>query len=66
MDVDTSVAVLPRHGWHDDHVLAAGVLPCHGMMGRDKQETMRQILDRRYVGGEFRKEQYDEMKRNLV
>lgn len=35
-------------------------------MGRDKQETMRQILDRRYVGGEFRKEQYDEMKRNLV
>ncbi len=43
-----------------------GVLPCHGMMGRDKQETIRQILDRRYAGGEFRKEQYDEMKRNLV
>ena len=42
------------------------MLPCHGLMGRDKQEAIRQILDRCYAGGELRKEQYDEMKRNVV
>ncbi len=43
-----------------------GLLPCHAMMGHHEQETSRQILDRRYAGGELRKEQYDEMKRNLA
>ena len=28
-------------------------------------ETAREILDRRYAGGELTKEQYEEMKRNL-
>lgn len=37
--------------------------PWSGMMGG--QETPRQILDRRYAGGEVTKDQYDEMKRNL-
>ena len=40
-------------------------LPWCGMMGSHIHESPRQILDRRYAGGEITKEQYDEMKRNL-
>ena len=29
------------------------------------RESAREILDRRYAGGELTKEQYEEMKRNL-
>jgi putative membrane protein len=32
----------------------------------DRRETPREILDRRYAGGEITKEQYEEMKRTLV
>lgn len=43
-----------------------GLPLCHEMMGHDNQETIRQILDRRYASGELIKEQYDGMKRNLA
>ena len=39
--------------------------PWCGMMGDHAHETPRQILDRRYAGGDITKDQYDEMKRNL-
>jgi putative membrane protein len=31
----------------------------------ERRETAREILDRRYAGGEITKEQYEEMKRTL-
>jgi putative membrane protein len=43
-----------------------GRAPWCGMMGDHQHETPRQILDRRYAGGELTKEKYDEMRRNLV
>jgi putative membrane protein len=43
-----------------------GMMPGCGMMRHHEHETPQQILDRRYAGGELRKEQYDEMKRNLA
>jgi putative membrane protein len=43
-----------------------GSRPWGGMMGDHQHETPRQILDRRYAGGELTKEQYDEMRRNLA
>ena len=39
--------------------------PWCGTMGDHAHETPRQILDRRYAGGDLTKDQYDEMKRNL-
>lgn len=39
--------------------------PWCGMMGDHGHETPRQILDRRYAGGEIGKDQYEEMKRAL-
>ncbi len=44
-----------------------GAGPFCGGSRRDEpqRETPRQILDRRYAGGEITKEQYEEMKRNL-
>lgn len=42
-----------------------GSLPWCGMMGTHSHETPRQILDRRYAGGEITREQYDQMKRDL-
>ena len=43
-----------------------GGAPWCGMMGHHRHETPRQILDRRYAGGELTKEQYDEMRHNLA
>lgn len=40
--------------------------PWCGMMGDHRHETPRQILDRRYAGGELTKDQYDEMRRQLT
>lgn len=47
-------------------VWRGGFRPWCGMMGDHRHETPRQILDRRYAGGELTKEQYDEMRRNLA
>lgn len=43
-----------------------GVMSRCGMMSHHEHESARQILDRRYAGGELRKEQYDEMKQSLA
>ena len=32
---------------------------------RERRETAREILDRRYAGGEIAKEQYEQMKRDI-
>lgn len=43
-----------------------GFRPWCGMMEDQRQETPRQILDRRYASGELTKEQYDDMRRNIA
>lgn len=47
--------------------LRGGGGPFWRQHGRNNElrKTPRQILDRRYAGGEITKEQYEEMKRNL-
>ena len=43
-----------------------GFMPGCGMMGDNRHETPRQILDRRYAGGQITKEVYNEMRSNLA
>ena len=40
--------------------------PWSGRIGDHFHETPRQILDRRYAGGEITKEEYNEMRSNLA
>lgn len=43
-----------------------GMMAGCGMMGHHGHETPRQLLDRRYAGGELNKEQYDQMKQSVA
>lgn len=40
--------------------------PWSGRIGGHFHETPRQILDRRYAGGEITKDEYNEMRSNLA
>jgi len=43
----------------------AGWPGCGGHRTRDREESAREILDRRYARGEITREQYQQMKKDL-
>lgn len=63
MDVDLSAALfrralvisLSRSGWPG----------CGHRRAHDREESAREILDRRYARGELTREQYQQMKKDL-
>ena len=44
----------------------AGWPMCGGRRIRDREESAREILDRRYAHGEIRREEYQQMKNDLL